>query len=331
MSIELKDKLYTSTQVADILGVSLRTLYRYMEDNKIQSMRTASGRHRFTKDHILDFLNAGETQPKVQKEAYESPFVSPRVQEVQENVFNPSSNFQAQAQYQPQNSSESISVESSELSNVPSGMSQQPTTTTQFESTTESSSTINTKVEVESPVRVQSDPASEVKASSVWESAFDVTPSTNETSSQINAPEEVASEPVVDLSSLNIRYYKSDFNDLIELAKKIKDVASTKDIEYAFTLYAGLSLHFLIKPFTLLHIYANPEDMQILKDELRLTAVQNKEDANLGIIVNTDIVFVPTKEIGGFKVVEDKVLLRDLSQKNDEELVRQFRQHLTVS
>ncbi|PJA40262.1 hypothetical protein CO178_02480, partial [candidate division WWE3 bacterium CG_4_9_14_3_um_filter_34_6] len=122
-----------------------------------------------------------------------------------------------------------------------------------------------------------------------------------------------------------------DFNDLIELAKKIKDVASTKDIEYAFTLYAGLSLHFLIKPFTLLHIYANPEDMQILKDELRLTAVQNKEDANLGIIVNTDIVFVPTKEIGGFKVVEDKVLLRDLSQKNDEELVRQFRQHLTVS
>jgi len=71
--------------------------------------------------------------------------------------------------------------------------------------------------------------------------------------------------------------------------------------------------------------------MQILKDELRLTAVQNKEDANLGIIVNTDIVFVPTKEIGGFKVVEDKVLLRDLSQKNDEELVRQFRQHLTVS
>ncbi|PJA40261.1 hypothetical protein CO178_02475, partial [candidate division WWE3 bacterium CG_4_9_14_3_um_filter_34_6] len=192
MSIELKDKLYTSTQVADILGVSLRTLYRYMEDNKIQSMRTASGRHRFTKDHILDFLNAGETQPKVQKEAYESPFVSPRVQEVQENVFNPSSNFQAQAQYQPQNSSESISVESSELSNVPSGMSQQPTTTTQFESTTESSSTINTKVEVESPVRVQSDPASEVKASSVWESAFDVTPSTNETSSQINAPEEVA-------------------------------------------------------------------------------------------------------------------------------------------
>ena len=59
MTIELQDKLYTSTQVADILGVSLRTLYRYMEDGRIKSMRTASGRHRFTKDQIVEFLNAG--------------------------------------------------------------------------------------------------------------------------------------------------------------------------------------------------------------------------------------------------------------------------------
>ena len=76
MAIELADKLYTSTQVADILGVSLRTLYRYMEDDKIKSMRTASGRHRFTKDHIIEFLNAGRMDPSdmVQnRSASESP------------------------------------------------------------------------------------------------------------------------------------------------------------------------------------------------------------------------------------------------------------------
>src|SRR3990167_6472725 len=82
MAIELADKLYTSTQVADILGVSLRTLYRYMEDNRIKSMRTASGRHRFTKDQILDFLNAGTqssypTQPTVQPQQAASPFTPP--------------------------------------------------------------------------------------------------------------------------------------------------------------------------------------------------------------------------------------------------------------
>ena len=130
-------------------------------------------------------------------------------------------------------------------------------------------------------------------------------------------------------TNLNVRYYRSDYTDLIELAKKIKDTSNSKDLEYAFTLYAGLSLHFLIRPFTVLNLYANPEDMQLWKDELRLVPSQKKEDANVGIIINTDIVFVPTKEIGGFKVVEDKILLKDLSAAREEDLVKQFRQHLT--
>ena len=79
----------------------------------------------------------------------------------------------------------------------------------------------------------------------------------------------------------------------------------------------------------MLNLYANPEDMQLWKDELRLVPSQKKEDANVGIIINTDIVFVPTKEIGGFKVVEDKILLKDLSAAREEDLVKQFRQHLT--
>jgi excisionase family DNA binding protein len=55
--IELQDKLYTSTEVADILGVSLRSVYRYIEEKKLHAeVKTATGRHRFTKQDILNFL-----------------------------------------------------------------------------------------------------------------------------------------------------------------------------------------------------------------------------------------------------------------------------------
>ena len=56
--LELEDRLYTSTEVAKILGVSLRSVYRYLEDSKLDAeMKTATGRHRFTKQNILDFLS----------------------------------------------------------------------------------------------------------------------------------------------------------------------------------------------------------------------------------------------------------------------------------
>ena len=53
--IKLEDKLYTSTEVASILGVSLRSVYRYIEEGKLTAeVKTATGRHRFTKQDILD-------------------------------------------------------------------------------------------------------------------------------------------------------------------------------------------------------------------------------------------------------------------------------------
>src|SRR3990172_1596947 len=63
--INLEDKLYTSTEVADILGVSLRSVYRYIEEDKLQAeVKTATGRHRFTKKNILDFLYPGGAEEK---------------------------------------------------------------------------------------------------------------------------------------------------------------------------------------------------------------------------------------------------------------------------
>jgi len=56
------EKLYTSTEVAQILGVSLRSIYRYLDEGKINAaVKTATGRHRFTKQNINDFLHPGKT------------------------------------------------------------------------------------------------------------------------------------------------------------------------------------------------------------------------------------------------------------------------------
>lgn len=60
MELPLADKLFSSTEVCEILGVSLRTLYRYIESGDIGSVQTPTGRHRFTKKHMEDFLGKGK-------------------------------------------------------------------------------------------------------------------------------------------------------------------------------------------------------------------------------------------------------------------------------
>ena len=324
MSIELKDKLYTSTQVADILGVSLRTLYRYMEDGKIQSMRTASGRHRFTKDQILEFLNAGGFggMGSVSQSVETNPY--PTRQDIKQEI--PVSNVEPDDVFTSPAVNESPFVKRQpELEEFEDFAPQSPVNRQEFKQTT--FDPVESKPVKDEDMTYRSPFAPNVMNNNANASQFvkfnDVQRTPLIDNSVIEAKKEA-----LDLNDANVRYYKSDYSDLIELARKIKDTAMSKDLEYAFTLFAGLSLHFSIKPFTKLHFYANPEDMQIWKSELRLVPVQNREDANMGVLVNTDIVFVPTKEIGGFKVVEDKVLMRDLSNRNEEDLVKQFRQHL---
>src|SRR3989304_4428794 len=75
--MNLEEKLYTSTEVADILGVSLRSVYRYMEEYKLKAdVKTATGRHRFTKQNILDFLYPeGSARPSQQPQTAVRPKV----------------------------------------------------------------------------------------------------------------------------------------------------------------------------------------------------------------------------------------------------------------
>lgn len=69
--INLDDRFYTSTEVAEILGVSLRSIYRYLEESKIQAeVQTATGRHRFTRQNIIDFLYPNQRAQQNQQQGY---------------------------------------------------------------------------------------------------------------------------------------------------------------------------------------------------------------------------------------------------------------------
>lgn len=61
--MELADRFYSAPEVANILGVTLRSLYRYIRDGKIETFKTAGGRLRFTREAVLGFMG-----PSIRKE-----------------------------------------------------------------------------------------------------------------------------------------------------------------------------------------------------------------------------------------------------------------------
>lgn len=323
--MELKEKLYTSTQVADILGVSLRTLYRYMEDGKIQSMRTASGRHRFTRENILEFLNAGDAG-QIKRDEYKTDFSNRNKysdgQGFESGYRNPPMQSLGQAGSQP-------SLQNEDFLGSKMPFQQGGSSISQIESDKNYTQTSNSDQVDRSQFplkRSNFDFYNDVDTDYI---SF-AKPKSTSIDQDSN---EISTKPVVDgrdNKSVYIeqqRYYKSGVNDLMELARKIRDISTSKDLDYGFTMYAGLSVHFPIKPFEQLHFYINPEDMNIWQELLRLIESTERE-ADLVAFINSDIVFVPTKTIGGFKIVDDRILLQDLSRSNELDLVREFRRRV---
>jgi excisionase family DNA binding protein len=416
MAIELQDKLYTSAQVADVLGVSLRTLYRYMEDGRIESMKTASGRHRFTKEQILTFLDGGGfdqdlevgSMPRTSNQRdqgrdsgrdtydpapvrnqanndfsfysnkdredrnaarpaapvapasrtnydmdFNNPYernrdrVEPMRQQPQEQQPMARKDPYDDLDMDPEDDFDdfNFSLDENDFEEKPKPSQAQPRS--RFDATRsdsygsqspapQSRANMSSRALDRGEDDMYSRPASNAPRapySPAPKPAMPAYPSDNRRSDfgtrDVQRDSQIQAKPKQPaLEGINVRYYKSDYNDLIDLAKRIKETAISKDLEYAFTLNAGLSLHYLIDPFTVLHFYVNPEDLQLWKSSLGLVPVSNKAEANIGVLVNTDIVFIPTKEIGGFKVVEDKLLLKDLMRASEDNLVREFRQRI---
>ena len=67
--MELVDRFYSAPEVANILGVTLRSLYRYIRSGKIETFKTAGGRLRFTREAVYNFMGPEirKTENRAQK------------------------------------------------------------------------------------------------------------------------------------------------------------------------------------------------------------------------------------------------------------------------
>ena len=54
-------KVYSVKEVSQILGVTTRSVYNYIDRDKIKSTKTASGVIRISEEAVNTFLNGGET------------------------------------------------------------------------------------------------------------------------------------------------------------------------------------------------------------------------------------------------------------------------------
>ncbi len=102
--LDLQERLYTSTEVAEILGVSLRSVYRYLEEGKLNAeVKTATGRHRFTKKNILDFLYPdGKVPTGAIPEQKQKDISQSTMNEVNQDMVMPSVPIRARPQPQTQ-------------------------------------------------------------------------------------------------------------------------------------------------------------------------------------------------------------------------------------
>ncbi len=286
------EKLYTSTEVAEILGVSLRSIYRYLDDNKIQAaVKTATGRHRFTRQNINDFLHPSESRavketPHEKIQSAEVP--SSALEEVEQDEFE-------EGQKEVEVISKSVKEPQSEK------------------------------------VAIQDEPvdwlarfrqaAEKYKTQDSEESIEKVTKKTFKAQ---EAPEIQEKEEAEQEDESTYYYYRSGVGGLKEIAQAIDKSAKNASLDYAFTMSAGLSLHKPIKPFSLIHSYVRPADLAYFEKVLQLTPCQ-KDTAQLCLITSSDEkLYAQRKELHGLYVVSDNQIKTDLLNDGETELANEL-------
>ena len=118
-------------------------------------------------------------------------------------------------------------------------------------------------------------------------------------------------------------YYISSLSGPKEIAQTIDKVSRKFDLDYAFTLNAGLSLHKDISPFTLINVYINERDLEIFEDYLKLTP-SSERDAHLCIMLAKDReIFEDSYELNGLFVVSNVQLRSDFIDKGMDNYARE--------
>ncbi|HNU76614.1 MAG TPA: helix-turn-helix domain-containing protein [bacterium] len=288
--IKIENKLYSSTEVADILGVSLRSVYRYLEEGKLQAeVKTATGRHRFTRQNIVDFLYPSGMP--------EEEMVEQRMSVSQkEEVRMPVSEARVEVEAAPKVSTpEPIKEPEVSIPVVP-----QP------------------KMEVET----QKVEAEKEDDQVDWLAKFrEAAKKFEETTEQFSGLGDIAPEPeeiVPVMPKKEIYFYRSRLGGLKDVAQNIDKTSKNSGLDYAFTLNAGLSLYKPINPFSLLHVYVRPKDRDFFERILALTP-SDEGNAQLCILVSDENeLYAKADEMHGLKVVDKKRLIEDISEMKED-------------
>jgi predicted DNA-binding transcriptional regulator AlpA len=321
--MQLEDRFYTSTEVAEILGVSLRSVYRYLEENKLLAdVKTATGRHRFTKQNILDFLYPGGMAASAARPAVDTTVEPVKVVEAEKVV-------EEVAAPQPQQPAEQSSD------------SEQVDWLSKFR---EAANSFKSSEEVAPAAPKESkeveEPAAESKAEFHQEPSQEPKPETQEKpQEEIPAPPQQPKEQEQTVESLgdftsaesskeeaespdsSLYYYRSLIGGLKDIAQNIDKSARKSSIDYAFTMNAGMSLLKPIKPFSLLHVYVRSQDKEFFEKVLRLTP-SDEANAQLCLVVSDKRAVYETKEeVHGLYVVAMDQLRRDLASAGEDVLV----------
>ncbi|KKT83745.1 MAG: hypothetical protein UW82_C0033G0006 [candidate division WWE3 bacterium GW2011_GWC2_44_9] len=292
---QFTEKLYTSTEVADILGVSLRSIYRYLDENKLQAeIKTATGRHRFTKNNINDFLH-----PQGIKSSEPVSAVQPTEPEYEKPSLSKKESY-----------TKPVNIQKGEES---------------VEETTQVELTKHVQIAQEE-VKAQDEPvdwlarfrqaAEKYKAQPVYDQPL--------TKPEPVIPPVVEEELVQDFQESTFNYYRSGVGGLKEIAQSLDKSSKNASLDYAFTMNAGLSLHKPIKPFSLIHAYVRTKDKSYFEKVLQLVATA-KDTAQICLIATDDAgVFTNRREMHGLSVVSDEQLKLDLMNEGESELAKEL-------
>jgi len=288
--IKIENKLYSSTEVADILGVSLRSVYRYLEEGKLQAeVKTATGRHRFTRQNIVDFLYPSGMP--------EEEMVEQRMSVSQkEGVRMPVSEARVEVEAAPKVPAPEP-IKEPEVS-IP--VAPQP------------------KMEVETQ-KVETEKEDDQVD---WLAKFrEAAKKFEETTEQFSGLGDIAPEPeeiVPVMPKKEIYFYRSRLGGLKDVAQNIDKTSKNSGLDYAFTLNAGLSLYKPINPFSLLHVYVRPKDRDFFERILALTP-SDEGNAQLCILVSDENeLYAKADEMHGLKVVDKKRLIEDISEMKED-------------
>ena len=293
------EKLYTSTEVAQIIGVSLRSIYRYLDENKIHAdVKTATGRHRFTKQNINDFLHPSKTLGNEMGIKDDTREDENRGEKEEYNVN----------EEREENKKPKIEVQKQKIKR-------------QVES-----------IEIEDEVKEEKVEQGSKEERKVYDEPVDWLARFRQAAEKYKMQEQVVKEqPFKEEEEVKIsteestfEYYRSGVGGLKEIAQSLDKSAKNASLDYGFTMNAGLSLHKPIKPFSLIHSYIRPRDRAYFEKVLQLTP-STKEAAQLCLITSNDAQLYNERiEMHGLYVVSDRQLKLDLLNEGETDLANEI-------